>query len=54
MGSLISVPARVIAALALALAGAWTVGALVFTIALFAMAALLIVWAVIETAGEDK
>ena len=47
-GIVIPVPVRIIVGCALALVGAFTVGDLAFTIALFAMSVLFIVWAIIE------
>ena len=45
---MIPVPVRIVTACALALAGARTISDLAFTIALFSVAALFLLWAAVE------
>jgi hypothetical protein len=51
---LIPVPARIVTAAALALAGTWTISDLAFTVGLFTLAVLFAVWAAAEVAGGDS
>lgn len=50
-GIVIPVPARVVAACALVVAGAFTINGVAFTVSLFTMAVFFVVWAVLERPG---